>query len=221
MPNSDEVWRDYYRAYLACISFADDELGRLLKGLEESGHADNTIVIVTSDHGYHFGDKMRIGKGTPWNGTTRIPFLVRVPGMTQSGSVCQQPVSLVDVYPTLIDLCDLETDPHGDPFPLDGNSLRPLLIDGNASWEGPTVAFNNCYEHAWTVCDADYRYILDPDGNEELYDLTQDPNEWHNLAKADSHADIRAEMKSRLLELSRNKRPMPKQKPEPQTAVSK
>jgi len=73
-----------------------------MNALERSGHADSTIVIVNSDHGYHFGDKLRIGKGTPWNNTTRIPLLVRVPGMTKPGAVCEKPVSLIDLYPTLL-----------------------------------------------------------------------------------------------------------------------
>ncbi len=199
---------DYYRAYLACISFADAEFGKLLDALEQSGQADNTIVIVTSDHGYHFGDKLRIGKGSPWNGTTQVPLLVRVPGMTRSGSVCKQPVSLVDLYPTLIDLCSFSENPHGEEFPLDGHSIKPLLGNVDATWDGPSVAYNNCYSKAWTVCDSQYRYILDPDGNEELYDLRIDPNEWHNLAKQDSSAAIRIDMKNKLLELSRGKRPV-------------
>ncbi len=209
-PDADEVWRDYYRAYLACISFADHEFGKLIQGLEESGQADNTIVIVTSDHGYHFGDKQRIGKGTPWNGTTQIPLLVRVPGITTDGAICKQPVSLVDLYPTLIDLCKLPGNPHGDEFPLDGHSWKPILADVNAAWEGPPVAYNNCYSHAWTVCSDKFRYVLDPSGSEELYDLTKDPNEWHNVAGQADYKRLAADLKQQLLTLSGGKLPSEK-----------
>ena len=206
-PNAEAIWRDYYRAYLACTSFADAEFGKLMTALKQSGHADNTIVIVTSDHGYHFGDKNRIGKGSPWQGTTRVPMLVRIPGMTQDGAICKQTVSLVDLYPTLIDLCGLSDKPHGPNLPLDGHSLLPLLADVDARWQGPSVALNYCYSKAWTVSDAEYRYVLDPDGNEELYDLVRDPNEWRNVVGQPEYARVRNQLRGKLLELSGGKRP--------------
>lgn len=206
-PDAEQIWRDYYRAYLACISFADDQFGKLIRGLDESGQADNTMVIVTSDHGYHFGDKQRIGKGTPWNGTTQIPLLVRVPGITTEGAICRQPVSLVDLYPTLIDVCDLPDCPHGEDFPLDGHSWKPLLAAVEAVWEGPPVAYNNCYSHSWTVCSDRFRYVLDPSGSEELYDLVNDLNEWHNVAGQADYKRVAAEMKQQLLILSGGKLP--------------
>jgi arylsulfatase A-like enzyme len=142
----------------------------------------------------HFGDKQPIGKTKLWNGVTQIPLFVRVPRITKAGAICKKSVSLVDLYPTLIDLCALPRNPHGDRFPSDG----------------PPVAYNNCYSNAWTVYSDAYRYILDPKGNEELYDLNQDPDEWHNLAKDTSYKTRLAEMKRQLQSLSGGNVPTPK-----------
>jgi len=207
MPDAEAVWRDYYRAYLACVSFADSQLGRLLAALDEAGHAQDTIVVVTSDQGYHWGDKLRIGKATPWNGTTRIPLIVRAPGLTTAGSTTNHPVSLVDLYPTLIELMHLPPSPHGPAFPLDGRSLVPLLR-APADAPGPfPPALLQRNEDVWTVADERYRYVVDATGAEELYDHRRDPEEWSNVAADADLGAVKSRLRSELLQLTGGKLP--------------
>ena len=103
----DEGWRRWMQAYLACVSFADAQIGRVLDALEQSEYADNTIVVVTSDHGFHMGEKDQIFKMTVWEESTRVPLIIRMPDGRNKGKESRHPVSLIDLYPTLVDLCGL------------------------------------------------------------------------------------------------------------------
>ena len=168
-------WRKAVSAYLASISFADACVGRLLEALDRSAHAQNTIVVLWSDHGWHLGEKLHWQKFTLWEEATRVVLMMVAPGVTRPGLRSQRPVSLLDIYPTLVDLCGLR--PKAD---LDGRSLRPLLVNPAASWDRPALTTHGRNNHALRT--ERWRYIRYSDGTEELYDRHKDPMEWTNLA---------------------------------------
>ena len=187
-------WKEAVQAYLACTAFVDDCVGRVLDALDASPHKDNTIVMLWSDHGWHLGEKNHWTKVTLWEEATRTVFMVRAPGVTPAGKVCQAPVSLINIYPTLIDLCGLPARAE-----LEGVSLRPLLSDPAASgWTLPAVTTLRWKSHA--VRTKDWKYIRYADGSEELYDEQQDPDEWNNLAGKPEHAAIIRELAQSLPE---------------------
>ncbi len=184
--NREEV----VQAYLASVSFADAQIGRLLDALESSEYAENTVVALWSDHGMHFGEKNRWTKGTLWEEATRVPLIVAGPGVSEPGSVSDHPVDLVNLYPTLADLCDLPVDDS-----LDGVSLRPLLEDPDGEWDRPAL-MNHRDSNA--VRHEHWRYIRYGDGSEELYDHRTDPNEWTNLADNPTYQWVKADLASML-----------------------
>lgn len=178
-------WRNLVRSYLACTSFVDAQIGRLLDALDEAGLAENTIVVVWGDHGYHLGEKGISGKNTLWDRSTRVPLIFAGPGVT-TGQRCKQPAELLDIYPTLVDLAGLP--PRTD---LDGLSLVPQLNDAATVRERPAITTHNQGNHG--VRSVNWRYIRYADGSEELYDMVADPNEWTNLAALPEHAAVIAE----------------------------
>lgn len=175
-------WRNLVRSYLACTSFVDAQIGRLIEGLKTSGRFDNTVIVIWGDHGWHLGEKLITGKNTLWEESTRVPLIFSGPGITASQQ-CNQPVELLDIYPTLIDLCNL--DARDD---LEGISLLPQLRDAAAVRERPAITSHNQGNHS--VRTTRYRYILYADGSEELYDHLVDPHEWNNIAAEQSSADL-------------------------------
>lgn len=179
-------WKPLVRAYLASVSFMDSQVGRILDALDKSEHADNTIIVLWSDHGWHLGEKDISGKNTLWRESTRVPLIIAGPGL-QSGGICNQPAELIDMYPTLAELCGLPA-PEG----LDGHSLVPQLHDVNAAREWPAITTHNPGNHS-VVTDR-WRYIHYADGSEELYDTVNDPNEWENLASSAAHQEIKQEL---------------------------
>jgi len=169
-------WQEAVRGYLASISFADAMVGRVLDALDASGRADNTIIVLMSDHGWQLGHKLRWRKMALWRQANRVPLIIAAPGLTTPGSRSNAPVSLLDLYPTLVELADL-------PQPaqqLEGSSLAPLLRDPQARWDHVAISTWGYMNHA--VQNERYRYIRYRDGEEELYDHREDPQEWHNLA---------------------------------------
>ena len=161
------------RGYQAASSFADYQVGRLLDALDASGQADNTVIVLWSDHGFHVGEKNHWEKFVLYEKATRIPFIIVAPGY-RSGQHCERPVSLIDLYPTLVDLCALPQPKH-----LEGQSLAPLLEKPKRKWD-PVVMTYGEGNHA--VRDDRYRYIRYQNGEEELYDTENDPSEWTNIA---------------------------------------
>lgn len=184
----EHQWKQGVQAYLASIHFADAMLGRVLDALENSPHRNNTIVVLWSDHGWHLGEKQHWQKFTGWRICTRVPLMIRVPqgapGLnegTKPGSVCNQPVSLVDLYGTLTELCGLPAKAG-----INNHSLVPLLRDPNTAW--PHAAITQLSDPAeYAVSTQDWRYIHYRNGNEELYDIANDPHEWANLAAKTEH----------------------------------
>lgn len=179
-------WRPLVRAYLATISFTDSQVGRVLDALEASGQADNTIVVLWSDHGFHLGEKGISGKNTLWERSTRVPLVFAGPGIT-AGATCRQPAELLDIYPTLAELCGLPPKKG-----LEGHSLVPQLRDAAAPRPWPAITTHGPNNHS--VRTDRWRYIRYADGSEELYDLAADPNEWTNLAADSRHAERKREL---------------------------
>lgn len=191
-------WERIVQAYAATITFADAQVGRLLDALENSRHADNTIVVLWSDHGMHMGEKENFEKFTLWERSTHVPFLLRVPGMEAPVSRIDQPVSLLDIYPTLAHLIGSDVPEH-----IDGTSLLPLLENPQAE-RGPVLSsYRFGYNRAWhmgpmrdneighAIRSANYRYIYYEDTRlEELYDRRNDPGEWENVAYREEFADV-------------------------------
>ena len=175
-------WRNLVRSYLACTSFVDSQVGRLLTALDESGRRDDTIVVIWSDHGWHLGEKGITGKNTLWDRSTRVPLIFAGPGITP-GQRCGRAVELLDIYPTLVELAGL---PVRDD--LEGSSLVPLLRDAAAPRERPALTTHNRGNHA--VRSDRWRFIHYADGSQELYDMDRDPHEWHNLAGRPDHAAV-------------------------------
>lgn len=190
-------WKRGIQAYLASIHFADAMLGRVLDALEKSPNRNNTIVVLWSDHGWHLGEKEHWQKYTGWRICDRVPLMVRAPegapGLprgTKAGSVCDRPVSLVDLYRTLIELCGLPEKTN-----LGGRSLVPLLRDPAAPWPHAAITHLDQPEN-YSISTERWRYIHYKDGGEELYDIESDPHEWTNLAAKAEHAPRLVEMRA-------------------------
>ncbi|MEL6105315.1 MAG: sulfatase [Planctomycetota bacterium] len=187
----DEAWEKVHRSYLACISWADYNIGRVLDALEASPHADNTIVVVWSDHGYHQGEKRSFRKFSLWEESTRVPFIIFDPRMKHSKHRCDEAVSLIHVYRTIADLADVPV-----PSNVSGRSLRPQLMDPSTPLDVP--ALTTWGRGNYSVRDDRFRLIRYFDGGEELYDHETDPNEWTNLADSSEHADVKLRLATHL-----------------------
>jgi len=183
----NEEWKKAIQGYLASISFADTQLGRLLDGLDKSGYAENTIIVLWSDHGFHLGERETWEKFTLWEESTRVTFMMVAPGLTKAGNCCSRPVSLLDIYPTLIELCGLKPKPE-----LEGQSLVPLLCSPSAPRLQPAVTTYGKDNHA--VRTDRWRYIRYENGNEELYDHSTDPDETINIAADAKYDSIKKEL---------------------------
>lgn len=168
------------QGYLATTAYVDTQMGRVLDALENSPHADTTIVVFVTDHGFHLGEKHHWQKATLWEEATHVLMTVRAPGVTRKGQVCERFVSLLDIYPTLMELCAVEPPSH-----LDGRSLVPLLSDPAADWPstaltGLTSKRGPVWKPYISIRTEAGRYTRYQDGEEEFYDTTTDPHEWTN-----------------------------------------
>jgi arylsulfatase A-like enzyme len=169
-----EQWHRAVQGYLASIAFADAQLGRVLDALDRSPHRGNTIIVFWTDHGWHLGEKQHWRKFALWEEATRTPLIIVAPGVA-AGSRCDRPVNLLDIYPTLVELCGLPARTE-----LEGVSLQPLLEDPESPWDRPSLTTHGRNNHA--LRSERYRYIRYADDSEELYDHQRDPREWVNLA---------------------------------------
>ncbi|MBI4624844.1 MAG: sulfatase [Verrucomicrobia bacterium] len=173
-------WEAAVRGYLACVSFVDAQVGKLLDALDAGPGAGNTAIILWGDHGWHLGEKEHWGKWTGWQRATHTPLII-APAKTdlaegfKRGVSCVEPVSLLDVYPTLIELCGLP--PRAG---LSGQSLAPLMRNP-AAVTGRHV-LTTFDKGNYSVTGKRWHYLHYADGSEELYDAINDPHEWVNLA---------------------------------------
>ncbi|MFO1092221.1 MAG: sulfatase [Planctomycetaceae bacterium] len=180
-------WKDAVQGYLAAIAYADAMIGRLIDALDASAYRDNTIIVLWGDHGWHLGEKEHWRKFALWEEATRAPLIWVVPGLTKPGSVCERTVDFMTIYPTLTDLAGIPTPAH-----VEGQSIRTLLENPQAEWAAPAVTTYGYRNHA--VRTEGWRYIRYENGDEELYDETQDPYEWTNLAGNPQYASQKAEL---------------------------
>jgi len=162
-------------------------VGRVLDALDRSPYADNTIIVLWTDHGWHLGEKLHWRKFSLWEEATHNAMMMVAPGVTRPGSRCARPVTLLDIYPTLVELCGLRSKDG-----LEGKSLVPLLKDAEATRERPALTTYKRGNHS--VRTERWRYIRYIDGTEELYDHDNDELEWYNLAGNPRHADLKAEL---------------------------
>ncbi|SHJ62247.1 Arylsulfatase A [Rubritalea squalenifaciens DSM 18772] len=203
MPTTEELklrgqWGDLLQSYLACASFTDHYIGEVLKALEDSPYKENTIIVLISDHGYHMGEKNTFQKHSLWERSSHVPMVIAGPGV-KPGQSSKAPVGLIDLYPTLLDLCGLPANAKNE-----GNSLLPLIQDPDLKWEHPVLTSwqgNNI-----AVQDEQYRYIRYDSGEEELYDHSKDLNEWNNLATDPRLDGVKKRLAAEMLQ--------PKAKPE-------
>ena len=182
-----QQWQQAVQGYLASIRFADHQVGRLIDALDASSFAANTIIVLWTDHGWHLGEKRHWRKFTLWERATKTPLAFVVPGVTSRGGRCDRPVNLLDIYPTLIDICGLPANQS-----LEGVSLAPLLSNPNAVWDRPSLTTHGRNNHA--LRSDRYRYIRYADGTEELYDHKTDPREWNNIADNPEYAAIKQQL---------------------------
>jgi arylsulfatase A-like enzyme len=182
-----DQWKKAVQSYLASISFVDECVGRVIDALEKSVYHRNTIVVLWSDHGWHLGEKLHWRKFSLWEEATHNVLMIKAPGITSPAGRCTAAVNLLDIYPTLIDLCQLDQKPE-----LEGVSLLPLLINPEAEWQYPAVTTFGYNNHS--VRSKDWRYIRYNDGSEELYDHRVDDLEWNNLAGDLQYTDIKKQL---------------------------
>ena len=182
---SEGRWADAVAAYLACIHFADQQMGRLIEALDSSDRAQDTYIVFWADHGWHLGEKSHWRKSTLWEEATRVPLMMAGPGIEPGR--CSSPVGLIDIYPTLVELCGLSAAPH-----LEGQSLVPLLEDPRRDWERPALTTHRRGDHA--VRSQRWRYIRYHDGSEELYDHDADEMEWTNRAHEPALASVKEDL---------------------------
>ena len=190
-----DQWQAAVKGYLACVTFVDAQVGRLLAQLEARGQVKNTWVILWSDHGWHLGEKQHWGKWTGWQRSTRVPLVVVPPAGSKDkyalGAECDNPVGLIDLYPTLLDICNLPKVSR-----LDGVSLRSMLEKPGMASDRLVVTTFDKGNHA--LSGTRWRYIRYQDGSEELYNRKDDPNEWVNLASRKEHASVRERLSKAL-----------------------
>ena len=186
-----KAWRKAVQAYLAATSFADAQLGRVLEALAKGPKAGDTTIVVWSDHGWSLGEKFHWKKSVLWEEATRVPLVFAGRGVPK-GRTSRRTVSLLDLYPTLVELAGLKPPPQA----IEGRSLAPLLDDPDRPWPHAALTTMGRGNHA--VRDERWRYIRYADGSEELYDHDRDPSEWDNLASRGGQAATIAQLARHL-----------------------
>ncbi len=184
-------WREAVQAYLAAQSYVDAQLGRLLKALGNSKYAENTIVLLWGDHGWHLGEKHHWTKNTLWEEATRAPLIIKVPGNVSNGKIVKEAVDFMNIYPTLADLCGLKIPEHCEGF-----SMKKLLENPDISIEQPAIT--TCKKGNHAIRDEKWRYIRYCDGTEELYNHEKDSMEWINLANNPKYNDVKSSFQKYL-----------------------
>ncbi len=201
--------KEAVQAYLATTAYVDAQMGRVLDALEDSSHKDNTIVVFLTDHGFHLGEKHHWQKATLWEEATHVLLMVRVPGVTPAGGVSTRFVSLLDLYPTLVELCALNQQDH-----LTGRSLTRLLQDPNADWQstaitGLTSKGGPTWKPYISLRNEAGRYTRYQDGEEEFYDCANDPHEWTNQVANPTFTETIKQLRSAVPMISNMATPLP------------
>lgn len=178
-------WKHAIQGYLAACAMTDDLIGRIIGALEKSNYAENTIIVLWSDHGFQLGEKERWEKFSLWERATRVNMIWVAPGVTKPGTTSVKPVNLLDIYPTLASLTGIKPPDNQ----LEGKDLSVLMKDPGASGFETTLTTFGYKNYA--VRSEQYRYIVYADGSEELYDHQNDRWEWHNLANNLDYVNVK------------------------------
>ncbi|SOE23207.1 Arylsulfatase A [Spirosomataceae bacterium TFI 002] len=186
----NQQWKPLVQSYLACVSFVDEQVGRVLDALDNGDYGKNTYVVLFSDHGFHLGEKERWAKRSLWEDGTRVPLIIIGPGIPE-GKVCNKPVQLLDVYPTLLELTKLKPDPKHE-----GRSLVPLLKNPEEEW--PYFARTSFGPGNYAIISERYRFLQYHDGSEEFYDHKVDPQEWYNEISNKEYTEIIAQYRAQI-----------------------
>ena len=210
--DAEEGLKHFLQAYLACIAFVDEQIGTIVDALNNSNFKDNTIIVMVADHGWQMGEKDYLFKNSPWEESTRIPFIIKTPE-SKIGAKVDHPVSLIDIYPTLTDLCGLSGDNRKNEGggKIDGFSLKPFLKNPKTKkWDGPNGALSmvgnglnnkDVMKQTYSYRTKDWRYIRYMDGSEELYHNKVDPLEWENLVEIEKYSSKKDELKTEMLKI--------------------
>jgi arylsulfatase A-like enzyme len=196
---TDDEWRKVTAAYWAVITFIDSEVGRIIDVLKETNQYDNTIIIFASDHGDMVGGHGLVTKGigTPYEEVYNVPLIILTPSMSAGCENRSTVVSMVDIAPTVLDLCGAK--PLED---AQGRSLRPVFestADPNDWLEAYAEFFGQRFVYTQRIVwHGDWKYVFSPGGIDELYNLSDDPNERANLAEKPEYRDILIEMTKRM-----------------------
>ncbi|MDG1807702.1 MAG: sulfatase [Pirellulaceae bacterium] len=188
----EREWKYMVQSYLACINYVDTQIGRLLDELQENPRKRETVIVLTSDHGWNLGEKTHWCKAAIWRNTTRVPFIVVLPGDRPGGLRNNQPISHVDIYPSLCDFAGIPQPNH-----LEGRSILPLLQDPSATRD---LAFLSYGPENTAAQSERYRYLRYEDGSEELYDHQKDPHEWTNLSNIPEFQTVKKKMRDQVLD---------------------
>lgn len=213
--NRELALKHFLQAYLACVAFVDEQVGKVIEALNQSAFKDNTIIIFTSDHGWQMGEKDYLFKNSPWEESARIPMIIKTP-KANAGLKVEQPVSLIDIFPTLMELCYLQGDykKNKKGENIGGYSLKPLLDKNHKKWKGPngalTVVGNYGVEiptekQNFSYRTKNWRYILYSNGKEELYNHKIDSYEINNLANIKNYITKKKSLKNELLQIINKK----------------
>jgi len=186
----NEEWKPLVQSYLACVSFVDEQVGKVIQALDNGDFKENTYIVLFSDHGFHLGEKERYAKRSLWEDGARVPMIIVGPDIPK-GKICNQPVQLLDIYPTLLALTGLSADPFHE-----GHSLVPLLNNPKAKWD--YKARTSFGPGNYAIVSEQYRFIQYNDGSEEFYDHAKDPHEWHNVVNEPSYASIIQEHRAEI-----------------------
>jgi len=198
-------WKKATQGYLASISFADAQVGRLMKAFDKSKIAKNTVIVLWTDHGFHIGEKENWEKFTLWEESTRVPFIVVAPGVSRVNGECRTPVNLLDIYPTLLELCGLKKNKSNE-----GESIVRFLKDPGKKSDRVSITTWGRNNHA--VRSHRYRYIQYHDDSEELYDHEKDPDEFTNLAQKKGYDKIIRQLKRHIPKINAERDPVSKKK---------
>ncbi|WP_158837373.1 sulfatase [Polaribacter sp. L3A8] len=188
-------WKKIIQAYLACISYVDYEVGRVLDALENSEYANNTVIVLWSDHGYRMGEKGTFAKHALWEPATKAPLMFAAPNLPK-GKVVNTPVEMLSIYPTLLELCNLPAYDRNEGVSLVSTMTSEKEVKN--AYALTTYGMNN---HA--VKANGFRFIQYEDGSQELYDHSNDPNEFTNLAENPKYANEIEKLKKYLPKVNR------------------
>jgi uncharacterized sulfatase len=199
--------REAIRAYYASVAFLDAQVGKLLNALDRLKLTDNTTIVFWGDNGYHLGEHGQWMKQMVFEPASRIPFLIGGAGATSRGKGCPRTVELLDIYPTLAEVCNLKNAPSN----LHGRSLAPLLANPNSTWNRPAISqvHRGTEVRGYSIRTERYRYSQWNGGElgEEIYDYEKDPRELRNLAADPDSAGLKAGLKKQLNDILKARRP--------------